>query len=133
VENNREMARDETNVKPKLKKKKKRRKTTKFFRPVHEGRRGPDAKREMKKINEMETAKDRWKTLDDEHEAKKRRSTAIEAVKAAEKGRRALRRLLQGGTNAAEGEVWTDGEVSFSHEAHQERDEAEALDTGGRR
>ena len=84
----------------------------------------------------MEMAKDRWEALEDEREAKKRRSTAIEAVKAAEKGRRALRRLLQGGTNAAEGEVdlWTDGEVSFPHGAHQERDEAAgALDTGGRR
>ena len=82
----------------------------------------------------MEMAKDRWEALEDEREAKKRRSTAVEAVKAAEKGRRRLRRLLQRGTNAAEGEVWTDGEVSFPHGAHQERDEAAgALDTGGRR
>ena len=92
----------------------------------------------MKKRNEMEMAEDRLEALEDAREAKKRRSAAVEAVKAAEKGRRVLHRLLQRGVdrgmNGADGEVWTDGEVSFSHGAHQEREEAaEALDTGGRR
>jgi hypothetical protein len=44
------------------------------------------------------------------------------------------RRLLKRGTNAADGEVWTNGEVSFSCVAHPDRDEAaEARDTGGRK
>ena len=64
----------------------------------------------MKKRNETEMANDRREALEDEREAKRRRLMAMEAVEAAEKGRRLLKR----GTNAADGEAWTDGEVSFS-------------------
>ena len=128
AENIREMARDESSVKPKPKKKKKRRETMER----HEGRRGPDPdeKREMKKRNEIEMANDRREALEDEREAKRRRLIAVDAVETVEKGRRRLRR----GTNAAEGVAWNDGEVSFYHEALPERDEAaEARDSGGRR
>ena len=77
MENKREMARDETSVQPKPRKKKKKKKkrfeTKKFFGPVHEGRRGPEAtrekkKREMKKRNEMEMAEDRLEAREEARE-----------------------------------------------------------------
>ena len=139
MENKREMARDETSVQPKPRKKKKSRETTKCYRPVHEGRRGPEAtrekkKQEMKKRNETEMAEDR---MEEARETKKRRTAAAEAVKAAMKGRRVRHRLLKigadRGMNGADGEVWSDGEVSFFHGAQPREEAAEALDIGGRR
>jgi len=114
----------------------------KFCRPVHEGRRGSEAtretkKQEMKKRNETEMAEDRLEAREEAREVKKRRSAAVEAVKAAVKGRRVRHRLLKmsvdRGMNGTDGEVWTDGEVSFFHEAQPGEEAAEALDTGGRR
>jgi len=110
-----------------------------FSRPVKEGRRGAEAtrekkKQEMKKRNETEMAEDR---LEEAREAKKRRTAAAEAVKAAVKGRRVRHRLLKigvdRGMNGADGEVWSDGEVSFFHGAQPREEAAEALDIGGRR
>jgi len=137
VGNEREMARDEMNVQPKLKKKKKRRETMKFCRPVREDRRGSEATRETKK-QEMKKrmAEDRHEAREEAREVKKRRPAAVEAVKAAMKGRRVRHRLLKTsvdrGMNDTDGDVWNDGEVSFLHEA-QPGEAAEALDTGGRR
>ena len=52
-------------------------------------------KQEMKKRNETEMAEDRLEAREEAREVKKRRSAAVEAVKAAVKGRRVRHRLLK--------------------------------------
>ena len=91
----------------------------------------------MKKRNETEMAEDRLEAWEEAREVQRRRSAAAEAMKAAVKGRRVRHRLLQMGVdrgmNGADGEVWSDGEVSFFHGAQPREEAAEALDIGGRR
>ena len=88
-------------------------------------------KQEIMKRNETEMAEDR---REEAREAKKRRTAAAGAVKAASRGRKVRHRLQKTSVDEemkdTDGEVWTDGEVSFRLRPEEA---AEAHDTGGRR